>query len=79
MTSEQKQKLFNYFQQEHEILLLDGDFNEIENILGIEQLRTTIEEYKAIAEDAEDSAGALSEQLKDSEEYIKDLQRGCDH
>ena len=32
-----------------------------------------------IAEDAEDSAGALSEQLKDSEEYIKDLQRGCDH
>ena len=33
MTSEQKQKLFNYFLQEHKVMLLDGDFNEIENML----------------------------------------------
>ena len=32
MNAEQKQKLFEYFQQEHDIMLLDGDFNEIENI-----------------------------------------------
>jgi len=28
-----QQKLFNYFQQEHGIVLLDGDYNEIEHIL----------------------------------------------
>ena len=32
MNAEQKQKLFEYFQQEHDIMLLYGDFNEIENI-----------------------------------------------
>ena len=34
MNAEQKQKLFDYFQQEHEVMLLDGDFNEIENMLA---------------------------------------------
>ena len=34
MNAEQKQKLFDYFQQEHDIMLLDGDFNEIENMLS---------------------------------------------
>jgi len=31
-----QQKLFNYFQQEHGIVLLDGDYNEIEHILKSE-------------------------------------------
>ena len=35
MTSEQKQKLFGYFAQEYGINLLDGDFNEIDHILGL--------------------------------------------
>ena len=33
MNADQKQKLFNYFLQEHKVMLLDGDFNEIENML----------------------------------------------
>ena len=36
MEDGQKQELFNYFQQEHDILLMECDFNEIEKILGRE-------------------------------------------
>lgn len=34
MTAEVRQKLFNYFSQEHNISLLDNDFNEIDNIVA---------------------------------------------
>ena len=34
MENEKKQELFNYFQQEHDVLLMECDFNEIEKILG---------------------------------------------
>jgi len=33
MENEKKQELFNYFQQEHDIMLMECDFNEIEKIL----------------------------------------------
>jgi len=33
MNKDIQQKLFNYFHQEHKIMLLDGDYNEIEHIL----------------------------------------------
>jgi len=36
MNKDIRQKLFNYFQQEHGIMLLDGDYNEIEHILKSE-------------------------------------------
>ena len=36
MDNEKKQELFNYFQQEHDILLMECDFNEIEKMLGRE-------------------------------------------
>ena len=34
--AEQEQKLFNYFAQEHNVMLLDSDFREIENIISDE-------------------------------------------
>jgi len=36
MNKDIRQKLFNYFQQEHGIMLLDGDYNEMEHILKSE-------------------------------------------
>ena len=36
MDNEKKQELFNYLQQEHDIMLMECDFNEIEKILGRE-------------------------------------------
>ena len=33
MNAEKKQRLFEYFRENHNITLLDGDFNEIEAIL----------------------------------------------
>ncbi len=40
------QQLFDYFQQEHDIMLLDGDYNEIKNILqpSQEHLKEALEE-----------------------------------
>lgn len=35
MTQEQRQKLFDYFAQEHGISLMGSDFNEIENMLKV--------------------------------------------
>jgi len=32
-TTNQRQRLFDYFKQEHDVMLLDSDYNEIENII----------------------------------------------
>ena len=52
MNKDIQQKLFNYFQQEHGIMLFDGDFNEIEYILKLEscQFVLTNEEIRKEAE-----------------------------
>ena len=50
MNKDIRQKLFNYFQQEHKIMLLDGDYNEIEHILKSELFSVlTNEEIKTEA------------------------------
>ena len=53
MNKDIQQKLFNYFQQEHNILLFNGDYNEIEHILESklssvltnEEIKTEAEKY----------------------------------
>ena len=51
MNKDIQQKLFNYFQQEHGIMLLDGDYNEIEHILKSELSSVlTDEEIEAVAQ-----------------------------
>ena len=37
-----QQKLFEYFHQEHKIMLLDGDYNEIEHILRSELCQSVL-------------------------------------
>lgn len=45
MTKEQKHQLFDHFYENHSVMLLDDDFNEIEACLGAHH---TDEERKAI-------------------------------
>ena len=44
--SNPNQRLFDYFKQEHDIMLMDGDYNEIKNILqpSQEHLKEALEE-----------------------------------
>jgi len=49
MNRDIQQKLFNYFQQEHKIMLLDGDYNEIEHILKSELSSVLTDEEIKIA------------------------------
>lgn len=43
LTAEQRQKLFNYFHDEQNgVMLLDSDFNEIEHILNATQRTTEV-------------------------------------
>jgi len=40
MNSETKQKLFNHFAENHNVLLMEDDYNQIKNLVGKDEFRT---------------------------------------
>lgn len=48
MTKETRQKLFDYFAQEHDIMLMDGDYNELDALIASEIARHDAELMKMV-------------------------------
>lgn len=62
------QELFDFFQQEHNLILTEGELDDI--IYAV---------TKFLQRESEDEAEEIRKEMKLKDDYIKDLQKGYDH
>ena len=72
MNKDQQQKLFNYFEQEHKVLLLESDIKEIEVILGLTNYPQTIGKPTSIEEVIQKWEKELADKVEVRDSFPKD-------